>query len=203
MTPPDGIVAIYRATGIREVQGWGAYLDLTRDWAARTDLTSASSDEELAEVLFLDAATLIGAGWVEPGASIVDVGAGVGAPLIPLLLADTSLSGTLVEPRRIRATFLRTAIGTLGLQTRVTVAEHRIDPNAPTVKGAPFDIAMSRATFPPTQWLPIGQALAPETWVLTAGTEVDPPEGARLTNRVDYEVPSTGAPRSAFAFRRA
>lgn len=202
MTGRDAIRAVCADAGLREVQGWPAYLDLARDWAARTDLTSATSTVELAEVLFLDAAHLIAARWIRPATRITDVGAGVGAPLLPILLAEPSIRGTLVEPRRIRATFLRTAIGTLRLEGRATVVERRVNPEAPSVEGSPFDVALSRATFSPEQWLPIGAQLASEVWVLTAGTEVTPTKRLRLARRLDYAVPSTGAPRSVFAFRR-
>lgn len=192
--------AVCEAAKIDEPEGWRAYFDLVRAWAARTDLTSAATERELAEVLFLDAATLIAAGWATCASSLVDVGAGVGAPTLPILLSEKSLRGTLVEPRRIRATFLRTAIGGLSLEARARVREQRLDPATPSVEGMPFDVALSRATFAPKQWLSIGAELAREVWVLTAGAEVSPPDGIRLARRLDYEVPSSGAPRSILAF---
>ena len=202
MTGTDAIRAVCVDAGLREVQGWPAYLELARDWGARTDLTSATSTIELAEVLFLDAAHLIAAGWIRPATRITDVGAGVGAPLLPILLAEPSTRGTLVEPRRIRATFLRAAIGALGLEGRATVIERRVIPGAPSVEGSPFDVALSRATFSPAKWLSIGAELASEVWVLTAGTEVTPTKRLRLARRLASAVPSTGAPRSVFSFVR-
>ena len=160
---------------------------------------SAGTDTELAEILFLDAAKLVQARWLESGGSLVDVGAGVGAPTIPLLLANPNHRATLVEPRRKRTAFLRSAIGSLNLHNRAVVLERAVDPNAPIVEGAPFDVALSRATFPPESWLEIGCQLAGEVWVFTAGT--DPTESdLRLRRRVDYEVPSTGARRSILAY---
>jgi hypothetical protein len=69
------------------------------------------------------------------------------------------------------------------------------------VSGAPFSVALSRATFSPQEWLPIGTRLAEEVWVLTAGTDVDAPADLQLQRRLDYKVPSTGAPRSILAYR--
>ncbi len=201
MSGGRAIEAVCEAAQIEEPPGWRAYFDLVRAWAARTDLTSAASDPELAEVLFLDAATLIAAGWLTRTSSLVDVGAGVGAPTLPIVLSEESLRGTLVEPRRIRATFLRTAIGKLGLEDRARVLEQRVDRSAPSVEGMPFDVALSRATFAPEEWLGIGSRLAKEVWVLTAGAGVSPPEGIRLARKLDYEVPSSGAPRNILAFR--
>ncbi|MGB3051838.1 MAG: RsmG family class I SAM-dependent methyltransferase [Polyangiales bacterium] len=202
MSAADAVGLLCAEAGISESEGWAAYFDLAQSWGARTDLTSARTNTELAEILFLDAAHVIRGEWIEGSASLVDVGAGVGAPTIPILLAYATLRATLVEPRRIRATFLRTVAGALGLSSRAAMLERKVDPAHPTVDGAPFGIALSRATFPPNEWLPIGAQLADEVWVLTAGTDVDPPAGLLLARRLDYEVPSTGAPRSILAYRR-
>jgi len=202
MSGAEAIAAVCHAVGMHELDGWAAYFDLVQAWGTRTDLTAARTDTELAEILFLDAAQAIRAGWTAPSASLVDIGAGVGAPTIPILLSDQTLYGTLVEPRRIRTAFLRTATGTLGIAERTTVLEQRVDPERPAVEGAPFRIALARATFSPEQWLPLGAQLAEEVWALTAGGEVAAPGGLRLERRLDYEVPSSGAPRSILAYRR-
>ncbi len=201
MSGADAIRAVCDAAGISEPDGWGAYFDVVQAWDARTDLTSARTDTELAEILFLDAAQVIREGWTKPSASLVDIGAGVGAPTIPILLSNETLRATLVEPRRIRIAFLRTVAGTIGLAGRATMLEHKIDPAKPALDGAPFSVALSRATFSPERWLAIGAQLADEVWALTAGAEVEAPGGLRLDRRLDYSVPSSGAPRSILAFR--
>jgi len=202
MSGADAIRTVCEAAAIAEPNGWGAYFDVVQAWGRRTDLTSARTDPELAEILFLDAAHVIGAEWAQPSASLVDIGAGVGAPTIPILLSDETLRGTLVEPRRIRTAFLRTAAGTLGIVERMTMLEQKIDPADPAVDGAPFSIALSRATFAPEEWLGIGARLAEEVWVLTAGAEVQASGDLRLHRRLDYSVPSSGAPRAILAYRR-
>ncbi len=202
MSAADATGRLCAAVGLAEPEGWAGYFDIAQTWDARTDLTAARTDTELAEILFLDAAQVIREEWIEGPASLVDVGAGVGAPTIPILLADATLSATLVEPRRIRTTFLRTATGALGLSNRTTMLEQKVDPANPIVESAPFGIALSRATFAPKDWLTIGAQLADEVWVLTAGTDVDPPPGLVLARRLDYEVPSSGAPRCILGYRR-
>jgi 16S rRNA G527 N7-methylase RsmG len=202
MSGQEAIRAVCDAVGMSEPDGWAAYFDLVRAWSSRTDLTGARTDTELAEILFVDAAQVIAAGWPIPSASLVDIGAGVGAPIVPILLSNETLCGTLVEPRRIRTAFLRTAVGTLGIAGRATVLEERIDPANPRVDGVPFSIALSRATFSPEEWLGIGAQLAEEVWVLTAGTEVTAPAGLRLERRLDYRVPSSSAQRAILAYRR-
>jgi 16S rRNA G527 N7-methylase RsmG len=202
MSGAAAIRVVCEEAGVTEPEGWSAFFDVVQAWGARTDLTSARTDTELAEILFLDAAHVIGAEWTEPSASLVDIGAGVGAPTIPILLSDETLRGILVEPRRIRTAFLRTAAGTLGIAGRTTTLEQKVDPAKPVVEGAPFSVALSRATFAPEEWLPIGSRLADEVWVLTAGVEVEATGGLRLDRRLDYEVPSSGAPRAILAYRR-
>jgi 16S rRNA (guanine527-N7)-methyltransferase len=201
MTDHKAIAALCDAVGIPEPERWGAYFDLVKSWGAKTDLTSARTDEELSEILFLDAAHALKAAWCPSGATLLDIGAGVGAPTIPILLASETLSGTLVEPRRIRTAFLRTAAGSLDIAARLTALEAKIDPKQPSVSGAPFTIALSRATFAPDEWLRIGTQLADEVWVLTAGTEPAPQDALRLVRRLDYTVPSSGAPRTILAYR--
>ena len=196
MSDAESIHALCDAAGISAPPGWELFFDIVQTWRKRTDLVAARSDAELAEILFLDAANAIQAGWIEPATSFLDVGAGVGAPTIPILLADKTLSGTLIEPRRIRTAFLRTAIGALEIAQRTTALERRIDPKNPSVDGAPFDVALSRATFAPEEWLRIGAQLAKEVWVLTAGTDVEADTDSHQLRRLDYEVPSSGAPRS-------
>jgi 16S rRNA G527 N7-methylase RsmG len=201
MSGAAAIGAICEAVGVAEPTGWGAFFEVVKAWSARTDLTSARTDIELAEILFLDAAQVISAGWTEAGASLVDIGAGVGAPTIPILLTDETLRGVLVEPRRIRTAFLRTAAGTVGIADRTTMLEQKVDPREPSVEGAPFRIALSRATFSPEEWLSIGASLAAEVWVLTAGSELGEVGELQLVRRLDYAVPSSGAPRSILAYR--
>jgi 16S rRNA G527 N7-methylase RsmG len=113
------------------------------------------------------------------------------------------LSAVLVEPRRIRTAFLRTAAGSLDIAARTKVLEQKIDPMKPWVAGAPFHIALSRATFAPVEWLTIGAQLAAEVWVMTAGTAPRQPSDLELIRRRDYEVPSSGAPRSILAYARS
>lgn len=201
MSDGAAISALCDAVGVPEPEGWRGYFDLVKSWGAKTDLTSARTDEELAEILFLDAAYLIKARWCPSAASLVDIGAGVGAPTIPILLSDDTLSSVLVEPRRIRTAFLRTAAGAAGIADRTTALEQKIDPKNPSIAGAPFTIALSRATFAPDEWLPIGGQLADEVWVLTAGAVPVPSNDLQLARRLDYTVPSSGAPRSILAYR--
>ncbi|MFW6050560.1 MAG: 16S rRNA (guanine(527)-N(7))-methyltransferase RsmG [Myxococcota bacterium] len=178
------------------------FADLVVRWGARTDLTSAQASTAPEEVLLLDARVLADPALVVEGARLVDVGAGAGAPAIPLAILRPDLEATLVEPRRRRVAFLRTAIGALALERRVRVVEGKVDPAQPAVPGMPFDVALSRATFAPERWLAVGGALAPRVLVMTAASEPPaPPAGWERVARRDYRVPSTGAPRAVSLYR--
>ncbi len=80
--------------------------------------------------------------------------------------------------------------------------EEKVDPEAPAVDGAPFDLALSRATLAPPDWLRLGLRLAPQAIVLTAaGDPPEPPPGASILRRREYAIPSSAARRVATLYR--
>ena len=166
-----------------------AFEALVRRWRERTDLVAGEGDA-LREVLFLDAYALSRAPLIPDGSRVIDVGAGAGAPSLPLALLRPDLHLVLLEPRRRRVAFMRTALGALGLAARVRVVEGRLgEEPAPELRGA-FDVALSRATFAAAEWRRRGPALARRTLVLA--TRELPGEASDVLR---YAVPSTGAPR--------
>ena len=169
-----------------------SFAELVSTWGQRTDLVSAKTLDALFEVLFLDAGEM--SSLVELRARVVDVGAGAGAPAIPLAIARPDLSFTLVEPRRRRVAFMRTCVGALGLADRVRVVEGRHD--AITER---FDVAYSRATFSPEEWVAIGATLADVTLVLT--TDALKLDVSSDVQQKRYLVPSNGAPRTIMRCR--
>lgn len=189
------IQALARALGGEVDPGAADALDrfaqLVRTWNARLDLTAARGDDALIEVLFADALVLRDRALVAEGASVIDVGSGAGAPAIPLAIVRPDLRVTMLEPLRKRIAFLRTAIGTLDLASRVKALEGRVDPKRPGAPpGGPYDVASARATFGPDEWVEIGLALAPSCVLYAAAEPPSPP-----AHRVDYALPWSGAPR--------
>lgn len=178
------------------------YAELVSVWGARTDLTSAKTPRELVSLLFLDALVLAQHELVPSSSRLVDVGAGVGAPTIPLLIIRPDLEATLVEPRRKRVAFLRTALGADPvLPGRARVLHGRLE-QGEHVEGATFDVALSRATFAPADWLAMGLEVAPRVLVMTAGEPPPAPEGVAMVARADYRVVATFAPRTVTAYDR-
>ncbi|MGF7235980.1 MAG: 16S rRNA (guanine(527)-N(7))-methyltransferase RsmG, partial [Frankia sp.] len=84
---------------------------------------------------------------VPPGVELVDVGSGAGLPGIPLALARPDLRVVLLEPMLRRCVFLEEAVTELGLAARVSVVRGRA-PDAVTVMGRGFDVAVARAVAP-------------------------------------------------------
>jgi 16S rRNA (guanine527-N7)-methyltransferase len=173
-------------------------LDRAVEWNARIDLTSVSEPEELVDLLFADAAAVVGAGGVEPGSRWVDVGSGIGAPGLPLALLAPGVDVTLVEPRTKRVSFLRTVIGTLGLGG-VRVERSRSD----VLAAESFDVAISRATMPPPEWLAEGARLSRRrVWVLLARAEPPSRAGWLIGPDLSFVWPLTKKERRAAAYDR-
>ncbi|AKF08408.1 16S rRNA (guanine(527)-N(7))-methyltransferase RsmG [Sandaracinus amylolyticus] len=174
---------------------------LVRTWNARLDLTAAREERAMTEVLFADAIVMADRALVPEGASVIDVGSGAGAPALPFALLRPDVTLTMVEPLRKRIAFLRTAIGSLDLASRVRAVEGRVEPGSASALGA-HDVASARATFAPEVWLETGLALAPSCLVFTAG---EPPTtaSAKLAHRAGYALPWSSAPRVLARFERA
>jgi 16S rRNA (guanine527-N7)-methyltransferase len=178
----------------------GGLLDSVAVWNARIDLTAARSERELVDLYLADALVIAAHGASNPitsGERWVDIGSGAGAPGLALGLLWLAPELTLVEPRQKRVAFLRSAAGTLAARAPVHVSEGR----SQAVGAQSHDVAISRATFSPAEWLREGARLARRrVWVLIA--RATPPEldGWSCRAPIDYEWPLTQAPRRALAY---
>jgi 16S rRNA (guanine527-N7)-methyltransferase len=142
--PPEGAVdALLR------------YGELLLVWNQRINLTAARSVAALIDEQFVDDFPL--ARRLEGPARVVDIGSGGGLPAIPLALLRPLLRVTLCEPIAKKQAFLRTASRELGLGDRLQVRGDRAQALAETRPN--FDAAVSRATFPPAEWLTLGPRL--------------------------------------------
>jgi len=187
-----------------ELEALAAYAELVASWNTRVDLTGAKTAKDLVEVLLIDALVMRDRSLVPEAARVIDVGTGVGSPIIPFLLLRGDASALCYEPRRKRVAFLRTAIGQLGLVGRMVVREGRIEPHAglPADAGQPT-LACSRATFAPAIWLELGLKLAPRALLFAARDgKLSAPEGAAIVSERAYALPSSQSPRLLIAYAR-
>lgn len=183
------------------VRDLSRYLDLVVTWNQRYDLTAARGWDELVDLFVADAAVLAavygGGPAREPPAHWVDVGSGAGAPGLPLSILCPDWVFSLVEPRARRVAFLRTCVGALNLRD-VSVVRSRVEQLGPQQ----FDVAVSRATLPPGEWLAAGARIARSVWLMLA--QAEPPElpGWQADLDVEYGWPLTGAARRLMRFVR-
>jgi 16S rRNA (guanine527-N7)-methyltransferase len=134
------------------------------------------------------------------GARVVDVGTGAGAPGLALALLRPDLRVTLAEPLGKRASFLRTVVGAVG---RADVSIERARGEALSGRRA-WDVAVSRATLSPPDWLKLGTTLAAPggvVWVLLAKEEAPSHPHAVVETDLSYAWPLSGAARRAVAYR--
>jgi 16S rRNA (guanine527-N7)-methyltransferase len=132
------------------------YFELLLTWSARINLTAASSVGTLVGTHLPDAFAL--ASRLAEPETLVDVGSGGGLPALPLALLRPALTVELCEPIAKKGAFLRTAIRELGLDARVRLTAGRAEAIAASRAGA-FDVAISRATFHPAEWVTLGLRL--------------------------------------------
>jgi len=175
-------------------QALDAFWSLLLLWNARINLTGARSIEELVGEHFPDSLAM--ARLVPPGARVLDVGSGGGLPAIPFGLVRPDVRLTLVEPRAKRGAFLRTAVRETGLVGAEVLVE-RVEGIAPR----PADLASSRATFAPGEWLERARGLAPRALVFCVRRgDAEVPPGLSLEADVEYET-AGGHPRWAAVYR--
>lgn len=177
-------VTLPEGSGERLRRFWSLLLT----WNARINLTGARNEADLVGDHLPDALAMLR--LVPEGARLIDVGSGGGLPALPYALLRPDDPVTLVEPRAKRVAFLRTAVRELKL-AHVEVIDARIE----DVAERPAEVASSRATFAPAEWLERARGLAPRVLVFaTREAEVQPLAGWRLEAEVVYTA-GAGQPR--------
>ena len=97
--------------------------------------------------------SLFAARFVEVKGSLLDFGSGAGFPGIPIQLAWPELAVTLAESQGKKASFLKEAVRTLGLNSQVWAKRVEEMPDV-----ASFDLVALRAVDRTSSMLPIAEA---------------------------------------------
>lgn len=144
-----------RAPSSEEFDSFSRYLTLLLEWNRAHHLTGYRSPSDITEKLFLD--SLLFLRWVRPEAwRVLDLGAGVGIPGLPMRIVEPRIKLTLLEARRRWTSFLAVAVRELGLQGAQVLggrAEQLLS-SEPALKGA-FDLVVTRAAGPIRSILPL------------------------------------------------
>jgi 16S rRNA (guanine527-N7)-methyltransferase len=142
-----------------------AFVELLRAENGRQNLVSKGSLEAVWSRHILDTAQLVRFAPPDAGAWL-DLGTGAGFPglLVPLF---HSAHVALVESRRRRAEFLRTAASTLRISERVEILCAKLE----SVPTRPFDVISARAFAPLPKLLDLAERFStPGTvWILPKG----------------------------------
>jgi 16S rRNA (guanine527-N7)-methyltransferase len=192
--------------GPAEFNRFDQYLALIQKWAGKVSLTALRGDREIVLKHFLDSLA------VHPLLSdqlfVMDLGAGVGCPGIPLKIVRPSLRLLLLESKSKKVSFLNQAIRTLELADTSAIQQRAESTLFQEGLKGQVDVVLARAVGK-LDWLirlsaPYlkrdGRLIAmkgpdPEPEIREAGPILEALRGRVLEVR-RYELPETGGSRS-------
>ncbi|MET1110834.1 MAG: 16S rRNA (guanine(527)-N(7))-methyltransferase RsmG [Allosphingosinicella sp.] len=162
-----------------------AFVELLRAENQRQNLVSTASLDTVWQRHILDSVQLV---QFAPrnARTWLDLGTGAGFPglIVPLF---HSADVMLVESRRLRAEFLRTAAETLGIAQRVEIHGTRLE----AVAASPFDVISARAFAPLPRLLALAErfSTAGTVWILPKGRNAKSElEAARSSWQGDFRL---------------
>jgi 16S rRNA (guanine527-N7)-methyltransferase len=162
------------------------YLALLLPWNLRVNLTGAASAEEVLDRHLADAFALVPhlpAGRFR----LVDVGAGAGFVGVAVAVLRPDARCVLLEPVGKKHAFLRAVARELPLPNLEPRAE-RLEIHAARPEPEGYDVAVSRATWPPLEWLERARALLRPGGIAVAFEGKERPELPRGAERVPYRA---------------
>jgi len=164
------------------------YAEMLSDWQTRMNLVGAATLPHVWERHFADSAQLLP--LAPRGTTWLDIGAGAGFPGIVIALLDPMAHLTLVESVAKKCRFLAAVVAELGLKSRITIENRRIEDLRPL---AP-QIITARALASLTQLFRWGlpHAKSDTIWLLPKGARYEA-EIADAKSRFHFhheEIPS-------------
>jgi 16S rRNA (guanine527-N7)-methyltransferase len=97
------------------------YLSLILRWNARTNLTAVRDEEGIISRHLIES-IIVARETPDDVSTLLDLGSGAGLPGIPIALCRPGIAVTLAESQGKKAAFLREAVRSLGLSTKVHAA---------------------------------------------------------------------------------
>ena len=157
-------------------------------WADRVNLTTVRDPEGMAELLYLDSAVL--QKHIVDGSRLHDVGTGAGFPGMVVRALRPGVRVTLTEARRKKVSFLKQAAREMGLAEGLEIRHQRLGWDDTTDRDL-WPEVVSRAAFPPAEWIRLGAPLvAPggRLWICTGQPhpEVEKGEEGGIENLEEY-----------------
>lgn len=173
---------------------FAAYLALLQKWNARTNLTAIRDEEGILSRHFLE--SILCARALPAGiATLLDFGSGAGFPGLPIALLRPEIAVTLAESQNKKAAFLREAIRTLNLTTKVHAAR------AEELQSR-FHCVTLRAVDNMAQAIPAAvELLAPSGWLTILTTTSDAPDLQELASQSSEFQWQPGQPLSVSSTR--
>lgn len=191
---PENFVTHAASLGVtlqeQQLRRFIKYQQLLLQWGRVINLTAIREPEEVATVHFLDSLAVIGLlrnVWqLVPVHTLLDIGSGAGFPGAVCAIAQPDWKVTLVERIHKKTAFLLTLRRELALSYEVQTLDNK------RLSGL-FDLVVSRATFPPEEWVQIGAAYVNPRGLLVAmvGHQTPPlsaPQGFHLVAEHVYDV---------------
>jgi len=127
-------------------------------WAQRMNLTTVKEPQAMAERLYLDSAILLP--HLDSKTNLHDIGTGAGFPGLVLKAINPNLRVTVTEARRKKVTFLKTVAREMGLSYGLEIRWERLNwEKEKRFSETSWNEVVSRAAFPPKEWVRIGSKL--------------------------------------------
>jgi 16S rRNA (guanine527-N7)-methyltransferase len=166
---------------------------LLQTWAARINLTAITDPNEVIDKHLLDSLAVAHVlDRLSNGGTMVDIGSGAGFPGLVVAIARPAWRVTSVEPTHKKTAFQLTAKGALHIPIDIQTGRDEAIREQ-------FDVAVSRATFEPKEWVARGQRLVRTGGALLAMLAGATPPAENLSDTFSYEI--AGAPRTIAIYR--
>ena len=119
------------------------YIEELKKWNRRINLTSLTTDRDMAVKHFLDSLTIVP--FLQRAARVLDIGTGAGFPGLPLKIFAPSIGVLLLESSQKKCSFLRHIVRELKLAGVEIVQGRAEDKKMIERHGSGFDLVLSRA----------------------------------------------------------